>query len=267
MCRLLGVIANKPVDLKFSLECFKNFAKRNPDGWGIGWYEEKGTAKVFKQRLSAVAEESKLPILSKEVRSKIIIAHVRKRTQGNASEKNSHPFQHKNWIFAHNGSVDKNYLWELLNDNHRNAIKGETDSEVYFHWILQCVKEEENVENGLRKAIEHVVKGSYSKGSYSRYTGLNFLLSDGKKLYAFRYSSHSKNYYALFELKREPTTSGPMELLSKETASLIRSKSLKREKSILVCSEKLTEEEWKSIKLGNLLVINPDLNVREVNMI
>ena len=259
MCRLLGVIANKPVDLEFSLERFKNFANWNPDGWGIGWYEEKGTAEVFKQGLPAVAEESMLPILSKEVRSKIIIVHVRKGTQGNPSKKNSHPFKHKDWIFAHNGSVDKNYLWELLNDNHRNAIKGETDSEVYFHWILQCVEEEENVENGIRKAIEYVVKSSY--------TGLNFLLSDGKKLYAFRYSSHSENYYTLFELKREPTASGPMELLSKETASLIRSKSLKGEKAILICSEKLTEEEWKSIKLGNLLVINPDLNVREVNVI
>jgi len=259
MCRLLGVIANKPVDLEFSLERFKNFAKQNPDGWGIGWYEENGIANVFKQGLSAVAKESKLPIFSKEVRSKIIIVHIRKGTQGNASEKNSHPFQYKNWIFAHNGSVNKDHLWQLLNDNHRKAIKGETDSEVYFHWILQCIEEEENVENGIRKAIEYVVESSY--------TGLNFLLSDGKKLYAFRYSSRSENYYTLFKLKREPTTLGPIELLSKETASLIRSKSLKGEKAILICSEKLTEEEWKSIKLGNLLVINPDLNVREVNVI
>ena len=169
-----------------------------------------------------MAEESKLPILSKEVRSKIIIAHVRKRTQGNASEKNSHPFQHKNWIFAHNGSVNKNHLWKLLNDNHRKAIKGETDSEVYFHWILQCIEEEESVENGIRKAIEYVMESSY--------TGLNFLLSDGKKLYAFRYSCQPKRH-TLFKLKREPTTSGPIELLSKETTSLIRSKSLKGGKS------------------------------------
>ena len=35
MCRLLGVIANQPVDLEFSLERFKKFANCNPDGWGI----------------------------------------------------------------------------------------------------------------------------------------------------------------------------------------------------------------------------------------
>ncbi len=66
MCRLIGVIANKPVDLEFSLERFKNFAKWNPDGWGIGWYEEKGTAKVFKQRLSAVAEEASCQFFRKK---------------------------------------------------------------------------------------------------------------------------------------------------------------------------------------------------------
>jgi len=39
MCRLLGLVANKPVDIEFSLQRFKKFAKNNPDGWGIGWYE------------------------------------------------------------------------------------------------------------------------------------------------------------------------------------------------------------------------------------
>ncbi len=33
MCRLLGLVANKPVDLEFSLERFKEFATFQPDGW------------------------------------------------------------------------------------------------------------------------------------------------------------------------------------------------------------------------------------------
>ncbi len=32
MCRLLGVIANKPVDLEFSLTRFRRFGEENPDG-------------------------------------------------------------------------------------------------------------------------------------------------------------------------------------------------------------------------------------------
>jgi hypothetical protein len=64
MCRLLGLVANKPVDLEFSLVKFKEFASWNPDGWRIGWYENK-KAKIFKQGISAISDESQLPKLSK----------------------------------------------------------------------------------------------------------------------------------------------------------------------------------------------------------
>ena len=89
MCRLLGIIANKPVDLEFSLERFKKFASWNPDGWGIGWYEGD-EAKIFKQGISATAKGSKLPILSGNVKSKIIIVHVRKGTGAEPAERNFH---------------------------------------------------------------------------------------------------------------------------------------------------------------------------------
>jgi glutamine amidotransferase len=117
MCRLLGLVANKPVDIKFSLQRFKKFSTNNPDGWGIGWYENNSPM-VFKQGISANDKGSQLPELSKEVRSKIIITHVRKKTVAPASVINSHPFQYKNWLFAHNGFVDGKYLLSLLKNEH-----------------------------------------------------------------------------------------------------------------------------------------------------
>jgi len=258
MCRLLGLVANKPVDIEFSLQRFKKFAKNNPDGWGIGWYENN-SPRVFKQGISAEDKKSQLPNLSKEVISKIIIAHVRKGTKASPSEKNSHPFQYKNWIFAHNGSVDRDYLNSLLRNEYGNELKGETDSEVYFYWILQCVEESKDVIEGIKKAIDKVTSKSYS--------GLNFLLSDGECLYAFRYSSSFKDYYSLWLLKREPSESGLLEVESKETKALLRSKSLKGERAVLVCSEKLTEEEWEEIKFGTMVIIQPDLHTKEVRIL
>jgi len=255
MCRLLGLVANKPVDIEFSLQIFKEFSTYNPDGWGIGWYENNSPM-VFKQGISAKDKESQLPNLSKEVRSKIIIAHVRKGTGAPPSEINSHPFKYKNWIFAHNGSVDRDNLCSLLRDEYRKELKGETDSEVYFYWILQCVEESKDVIEGIKKSIDKVKSRSYS--------GLNFLLSDGKSLYTFRYSSSFKDYYSLWLLKREPSESGLLEFESQETKALLHSKSLKGERAVLVCSEKLTEEKWEEIKFGNLLIIQPDLNTKEV---
>ena len=258
MCRLLGVIANKPVDLEFSLRRFKKLATWNPDGWGIGWYQ-KGKSRVFKEGISAV-ESNKFPILSREVRSNIIIAHVRKGTEGEPSEKNSHPFGSQNWIFAHNGSINKECLLSYLSEEEKSELKGEVDSKVYFYWLLQCIGESKDVVKGIRKAINKIIE--------SDYTGLNFLLSDGNSLYAFRYSKDSRNYYSLYKLRREPSTLEPVEYLSEETGLLIRSKSLKGEKAVLVSSEKLTEdEEWEEIGFGNLLVVNSDLTAEEVKII
>jgi len=258
MCRLLGLVANKPVDIEFSLQRFKEFATDNRDGWGIGWYENNFPM-VFKQGISAKDKKSQLPNLSKEVRSKIIIAHVRKGTGAPPSEINSHPFQYKNWIFAHNGSVDRDYLLSLLKDEYIKELKGETDSEAYFYWILQCVVESRDVIEGIKKAIDKVTRKSYM--------GLNFLLSDGKSLYSFRYSRCSEDYYSLWLLKREPSESGPLEFESQETKALLHSKSLKGERAVLVCSEPLTKEKWEKIKFGNLLIIQPDLNTKEVRIL
>lgn len=151
MCRLLGLLANKSVDLEFSLSKFKDLSAYNPDGWGIGWYENN-SSQVFKQGISANANNSQFKHRSKEVRSNIIIAHVRKRTGAKPSEKNSHPFKYNNWLFAHNGSVDREGLLVLLKDKFSKRLKGETDSEVYFYWILQCIDERKDIVEWHKKS-------------------------------------------------------------------------------------------------------------------
>lgn len=256
MCRLLGLIANKPVDLEFSLEKFKELSTYNPDGWGIGWYENN-YPHVSKQALPAKARDSEFPILSKIVRSKIIIAHVRNRGTGAPpSVENSHPFQYKNWLFAHNGAIDRECFLSLLKDEYKNALEGRTDSEVYFYWILQNIEEHGDVIVGIKYAVNQIKAKSYS--------GLNFLLSDGVSLYAFRYSSRPRDYYSLFSLERKPFEGGPFEVLSAETKALLRSKTLNNEKAILVCFEKLTKEKWEEIGFGIFFMMDSDLNIRKV---
>ncbi len=255
MCRLLGVAANKPVDIRFSLERFKALSDKNPDGWGIGWYEGENP-RIFKEAISAGDKNSQLPRLSEQVHSNIIIAHVREGTKGPPSKDNSHPFAHENWIFAHNGSVDRDYLHPLLHDEYRSEIKGETDSEVYFLWILQNILQQKDVVKGTRSAVKEVIKRDY--------TGLNFLLSHKNTLFAFRYSSKERKRYSLYFLKRPPSDLNSWEsMLSHETWAEILSRAQKGEKFILVCSEKLTEENWNEVKFGHLFEISPDLVVRD----
>ena len=257
MCRLLGLIANKPVDFEFSLLEFKNFGDTNPDGWGIGWYKD-GNAEIFKEGISAKDSKQFLS-LSKEVKSSIIVAHVRKKTNGEPSYENSHPFKYKNWLFAHNGSVDRISLLAKLNEAYQHELKGETDSEVYFYWILQCIEKYKNIITGIRKATEYITTFEHK--------GLNFLLTNGQCLYAFRYSNILRENYSLYKLKRDVSQSGAFEFKSKKTGALLQSKSLIGEKAILLCSEQLTDEKWEEIETGNMLIVNSKLNTKLVQIL
>lgn len=253
MCRLLGIIANKEVDIEFSFGKFSPISKDNPDGWGIGWYQE-GSPQVRKEPIQLSKSQEARSIVE-SVRSKVFILHIRKATKGCPKRENCHPFQFGNWLFAHNGTVEGiDALKNRLREDYRKAIKGETDSEVYFYWILQNIDEQGSVEAGIRKAIEFVRQIDH--------TGLNFLLTDGTTLYAYREAFSDPDYYSLYYLVRDPQPGSPVTLRSREVDVLLQSKSLNNERAVLVCSERLTEEDWKEISLRHLLAVSDDLSLR-----
>lgn len=260
MCRLLGVIANKPVDLRFSLvegpNTVMSMSHWNPDGWGVGWYRDDGTPVVIKEPTLAAAS-NRYHRTAAEGRSRIFIAHVRRATTGELSYENCHPFTKDNWIFAHNGSVeDYESLMECLTEAHRKSIMGETDSEILFHWLLQNIEACDSVIDGVKAAIEEI----------RSYTAINFLLSDGERMYAYREAKTSTDYYTLYWLVRYPTSPGPLEARSNEVKVLLESKAMRGEKAVLVCSEKLTDEPWKEIPLGDLLVVDETLEPKLVEV-
>jgi glutamine amidotransferase len=257
MCRLLGIIANETIDLKFSFlkadKPFRQLGLNNPDGWGIGWYINN-KPEIEKEGKS-ILESGRDTSTIKEARSPIIISHVRNKGKNGAkpAKRNSHPFSFENFIFAHNGSVDRKHLINLLEDDYKSQLEGETDSEVYFYWLVQNIRKKGDVVYGIRSALEEVRK--------SNHTGLNFLLSNGNTLYAFRYSNGNRNYYSLFYIVRDPADKEePLSLQSKETQMLLNTKSLNNEKAVLVCSEELTEEKWLQIPFGNILIIDRSLS-------
>ncbi|MCX7866317.1 class II glutamine amidotransferase [Limisphaera sp. VF-2] len=253
MCRLLGLIANKEVDLRFSLvegpTTLRSLSQSNQDGWGLGWYED-GRPKVVKEPAPAHSSQS-YRRTSAEATSRVFIAHVRRATTGSCCTENCHPFQYGRWLFAHNGSVDRKALLDQLNEVHRLAIVGETDSEAFFHWILQKIEEASSPEEGIANAL-----GALKDGTY---TALNFLLSDGEHLYAYRNAACSHGYYSLSYLVRPPGPRQPETFYPREVRAMLESKCLRGERAVVVCSEKLTGEPWKDIPLGNLLVVGLDL--------
>ena len=100
MCQLLGMNCNVPTDIVFS---FTGFATRggrtdvHNDGWGIAFFEGAGV-RHFVDHQAAVESPVADLIRRYPTKSKNVIAHIRKATQGRVALENCHPFLREWWV-------------------------------------------------------------------------------------------------------------------------------------------------------------------------
>ena len=184
MCQLLGMNCNVPTDIVFS---FTGFAMRgghtdtHHDGWGIAFFEGAGV-RHFVDHQSAVASPVADLIKRFPIKSKNVIAHIRKATQGQVALENCHPFVRelwgRYWVFAHNGDL-KNFA-PVLDGAFRPV--GNTDSELAFCYLLQQLRrrfgDTPPVLPELRAALAELVAEIASYGVF------NLMLSSGDALFA-----------------------------------------------------------------------------------
>ena len=187
MCDLFALSANKDYSAPEFLPVFAVRAKKNMDGWGIGFFRknyavvEKSAEQIF---YSGHLHDS-FQRLARVVKSRIIICHLRFRTSGLVDECHAHPFVLKfgghNWIFAHNGKApaiesyrssdiaiedavsDSARAFEYLRDHMEDHHKHSSEPEMLFKALL----------NSTAQMIDQY------PGNY------NFLLSNGHLLFAF----------------------------------------------------------------------------------
>lgn len=183
MCQLLGMNCNVPTDIVFS---FTGFATRggrtdeHKDGWGIAFFEGNGV-RHFVDHQAAV--ESPIAELIKRypIKSKSVIAHIRKATHGMVALENCHPFVRElwghYWVFAHNGNL-QDFAPQLSGAYHP---VGSTDSEQAFCFILQQLRQrfgEQRPSNAaLKQALQQLCHDIASHGTF------NMMLSDGDALF------------------------------------------------------------------------------------
>ena len=180
MCQLLGLNANTPTDLMFSFTGFAHRAEEHRDGFGIAFFEGAGT-RLFVDTVSAQASPIAEMIRRYPIRSRHIVAHIRKATQGEVRLENTHPFMRelwgRYWVFAHNGHL-ADYAPKL-----HAAFRpvGATDSERAFCWLMQELAKNHatlpSVEH-LTQTLEELVPQIAAHGTF------NFLLSHGEALWA-----------------------------------------------------------------------------------
>lgn len=184
MCQLLGMNCNVPTDIVFSFTGFVTRGGRTDthnDGWGIAFFEGAGV-RHFVDHHAAV--ESPIADLIKHypIKSKNVIAHIRKATQGQVALENCHPFVRelwgRYWVFAHNGDL-KDFAPEL---NGAFRCVGNTDSERAFCYLLQELRrrfgDNPPALCDLKSALKELTANIAKHGTF------NMLLSDGSALFA-----------------------------------------------------------------------------------
>lgn len=190
MCQLLGMNCATPTDITFS---FKGFAARgghtgeHADGWGIAFFEDKA-CRLFIDCQPAATSPIADFIKHYPIKSRNIIAHIRKATQGAVELENCHPFMRelwgRHWIFAHNGDL-KGFNPEL---NGLYQPVGTTDSEKAFCLLMQELRSRfrQFAPAGLGDVFDvllELIPGIRCHGEF------NFLLSNGQGLLAHCTSS------------------------------------------------------------------------------
>src|SRR5689334_451880 len=143
MCQLLGMNCNVPTDICFSFEGFcarGGTTADHADGWGIAFFEGRGCRTFLDAHPSTTSPIAEL-VRRYPIKSKHVIAHIRKATQGNVALENCHPFQRelwgRYWVFAHNGTLKD--LPAAPGRFYRPV--GATDSEAAFCHLLEHLRE------------------------------------------------------------------------------------------------------------------------------
>ncbi|WP_220808368.1 class II glutamine amidotransferase [Noviherbaspirillum aridicola] len=183
MCQLLGMNCNVPTDIVFS---FTGFSTRggqtdtHHDGWGIAFFEGAGV-RHFVDHEAAVSSPVADLIKRWPIKSKNVIAHIRKATQGRVALENCHPFVRelwgRYWVFAHNGDL-KDFFPQL--EGPFRPV-GSTDSERAFCYLLQELgRRFGSTQPGLpalRDALRELSNHIAGFGTF------NMMLSDGSALF------------------------------------------------------------------------------------
>lgn len=173
-----------------SLNALEATASTNGDGFGLGWYGEHPEPGLYHEVRPAWSDENLLH-LCRHIRSSCFFAHVRAATATAVTRTNCHPFSFNKWLFMHNGFVAswprlRRPIEALIPNAQYIGRAGTTDSEAIFLAIMGAGVEDDPIEATrtiMRRLKAMVLEGG--DGDRLRFTSA---LSDGRSLYAFRYS-------------------------------------------------------------------------------
>jgi glutamine amidotransferase len=200
----------------------------NGDGFGVGWYGEDETPRVYRSTHPAWNDRN-LKELASGISSPLFFAHIRASTGSAIQETNTHPFRYGNWLWMHNGLIREfpkvhRDLVNKIDDSLFNSIEGTTDSETMFYLALTYGLESDPV--GAVEQMVGVVEESGERHEIENPIQMTIATTDGTSIWAFRYSSEGDSRSLWFstrmdELKLLYPAVQELENLSDETRVVV----------------------------------------------
>lgn len=187
MCRLFGLHAGTHACtatfwLLDAPDSLAQQSRRNPDGTGLGVFDEHGQPHLYKEPIAAW-QDAKFATEAHRMTGTTVIAHVRYATTGSLDIHNTHPFLQDGRIFAHNGVLEG---LDILDERLREVgtddlVLGDTDSERVFALITAAIRARDgDITAGLTDAMRWLAE-------HASIYALNVLLSTATDMWALRY--------------------------------------------------------------------------------
>ena len=188
-----------------SLHSRQGATPTNGDGFGVGWYDEGETPTLYRS-VHPAWNDRNLRELAAAISSRLFLAHIRSSTGTAIQETNAHPFRHGRWLWMHNGLIRefpglRRELVLAVDESLFDSIEGTTDSETMFYLALTFGLESDPVaavermvgfveETGRRHGVELPIQ-------------MTIATTDGRSLYAFRYSSEGASRSLYFSTRMD----------------------------------------------------------------
>jgi predicted glutamine amidotransferase len=259
MCRLFGMSGGGArVRATFWLleapDSLAEQSRREPDGTGVGWFDADGRPHVAKQALAAYEDQA----FAREAPHHewtTLIPHLRNATTGAIEARNTHPFEQRGRLFAHNGVVRDLDRLERELGAERALVSGDTDSERLFALVTRDTERQGgDVGAGIVAAARWVA------AELPLYA-INLVLATADGLWALRYP----DVHELWVLERGaggPHGGRHLDAASAAGSVRVRSAALARQPSVILASEPMDEDPgWRALAPGELVYVAPTLTV------
>jgi predicted glutamine amidotransferase len=212
-----------------------------PLGWGLGFYQAGEV--LLRRRPIDDREEIDLAEASEDVRSDVLLGHVRHASVGALRTENTHPFRYRSWLWAQTGTIGgferlRERLLEAQPEFLRRNVRGETDSELFFYLFLSFLHDAGHLEHAhssfeaiaaaLRASVALVDRLSAEEG-FKENAG-DILVTNGERMVAV----HRNGTMAYRVLKGRYDVEG---LLGEDAARKARIPSIDSTHLTLVVSE------------------------------